>query len=546
MKKVISYILAAALCLALMGCSRADAAAGTKSGGSTPTMTAESVTPSPTEETGTVREETPDAQTTVTLSDGATVVDGNGVTVRGDVITVTAEGAYRITGQLSNGQIAVDALDAEVILVLDGVDVTCSGSAAICVAEADKVTLFLTEGSENTLTSTGEFTDPEGKIDAAVFARDDLTIRGNGALTVSSDTGHGIVSKDDLKIKNGAVTVTAAKKGLSGNDSVEIEDGVITVSSGKDAIHAENTEDADSGNVVISGGKLDLTSGSDGVDASSDVTVEGGTITIRAADDGIHADGTLTVSGGSLTVAESYEGLEASAIEISGGTVDVTASDDGINATSGSGSSGWGRGGDFAAQSGVYIRVSGGTVSVNAGGDGVDSNGDLYVTGGALYVSGPTNSGNGAIDYNGTGSVTGGVVVAVGAAGMAENFGASSTQGVILYNLSSVQSGGTAIILTDSSGSVLAAFTPEKNYQSVVISAPGMTAGGTYTLRCGSLSETVTLSSTVWSNGGGMMGGMMGGRGGNQGFGTGDPGQGGQPGQGGGFGGQGGFPGGRR
>ena len=428
-------------------------------------------------------------------------------------VTVTEAGTYHVTGSLSDGQIVVDAKDAKVTLILDGVDITCRGSAAVYVAEADKVVLSLAAGSENSLTSLGEFAGSADEgIDAAVFGRDDITIKGEGSLTVASEYGHGIVSKDDLKIKGGTVSVTAAKKGLSANDDLEISGGTVTVKSGADALHAENADDASLGNILIEGGEIVLTGGGDGMDASGTVTIEGGSVSISAADDGIHSDATLTVSGGEVLVAKSYEGLEAKVIQISGGTVDVTASDDGLNATSGgSSSSGWGRGGGFAAQSGVEIFISGGTVTVDAGGDGVDSNGELTITGGIVYVSGPTNSGNGALDYNGSSSITGGVVVAAGSVGMAESLTAAGSQGVILYTLSSAQSGGSAVTLTDSSGKTLASFTPAKNYQSVVVSAPGLTSGGTYTLQCGSVSESITLSSLNWSNGGGMggFGGQM-------------------------------------
>ena len=421
-------------------------------------------------------------------------------------VTATEEGVYHVTGSLSDGQIVVDAPDAKVTLILDGVDITCEGSAAIYVAEADKVTLSLAAWSENVLASRGEFADSADEgIDAAVFGRDDITVRGEGSLAVTSETGHGIVSKDDLKIKGGTVTVTAAQKGLSANDDLEISGGVITVNSGADALHAENGDDASLGNIRITDGTLLLTSGSDGMDATGTVTLEGGSVSISAADDGIHSKSTLSVTGGALLIARSYEGAEAKVILISGGSVTITASDDGLNATAGSTDSGWGgRGGDFAAQSGVELRISGGSVLVDAGGDGVDSNGDLTITGGTVYVSGPTNNGNGAIDYNGSGTISGGVVIAAGSAGMAETLSAAGSQGVILYNLSSAQSGGCTVTLTDSSGTTLAQFTPSKDYQSVVVSAPGLAAGGTYTLLCGDLSESVTLSALNWSNGGGM------------------------------------------
>lgn len=64
-----------------------------------------------------------------------------------------------------------------------------------------------------------------------------------------------------------------------------------------------------------------------------------------------------------------------------------------------------------------------------AGGVGIDSNGDLNVSGGEIYVSGPTSDGDSALDYDGAATVTGGTIVAAGYSGMAQNFGSDSTQG---------------------------------------------------------------------------------------------------------------------
>ena len=51
-----------------------------------------------------------------------------------------------------------------------------------------------------------------------------------------------------------------------------------------------------------------------------------------------------------------------------------------------------------------------------AGGDGIDSNGDLNVSGGEIYVSGPTSDGDSTLDYDGAATVTGGTIVAAGTA----------------------------------------------------------------------------------------------------------------------------------
>ena len=183
-----------------------------------------------------------------------------------------------------------------------------------------------------------------------------------------------------------------------------------------------------------------------------------------------------------------------------------------MNAAGGNDSSGlagpWGQGG-FGEATDAYILISGGTLVIDAGGDGVDSNGDLTVTGGVTYVNGPTNSGNGPLDYAGNGKIAGGVFIAVGAAGMAMNFGTESTQGAILCGLNGTAPGGTEVSVADSDGKVLASFTAAKNFQAILISAPGMIKGGTYTVRVGEASGEFTLDSIV--NGGGSGGGPGGG-----------------------------------
>ena len=100
---------------------------------------------------------------------------------------------------------------------------------------------------------------------------------------------------------------------------------------------------------------------------------------------------------------------------------------------------------------------------MNASGDGIDSNGDLTVSGGKTYLSGPVNSGNGILDYNGSAVVTGGIFAASGSSGMAQNFDSSSTQGVMMMNVGE-QEEGSELALLDSSGTKLISWTAEKAY----------------------------------------------------------------------------------
>lgn len=496
--------------------------------------------------------------TRIALSDGGTTVTGDGATVSGNTVTITAAGTYLISGTLSEGQIKVEANEADKVqLVLSGATVTSANSAALHVAKADKVFLTLADGSENTLATSGAYaaTD-DSAIDGAVFSRSDLTVNGGGSLAVSSAEGNGIVCKDDVVLASGSATVTAAKHAIQANDSVRIAGGSYTLRAGTDGIHAKNDENSKLGYIYVAGGSLDITAESDGFDANYVLRVDGGTITVSAGDDGLHAESDLTINGGDITVTKSNEGLEGARVTIAGGTQDVVASDDGVNAsgdpddsdsssdtdddssknnapssdrpgTAGSGQmtggqeppaqdqSGQGdstppqegKGGMAAgADESAYLLITGGTLTVKADGDGLDSNGALEVSGGEVYVSGPTSDGDSAIDYGdgSTATITGGTVVALGSTGMAEGFGNSSTQGSMLISASG--NTGDTVTLSDSSGKVLCSYVAQKSFACVLVSAPGVEQGKSYTLKVGSNSIDVTLDSITYSNVSGGMG----------------------------------------
>ncbi|MGP1433801.1 MAG: hypothetical protein ACTTKP_05940 [Catonella sp.] len=148
------------------------------------------------------------------------------------------------------------------------------------------------------------------------------------------------------------------------------------------------------------------------------------------------------------------------------------------------------------------INISGGKIIVNAEGDGIDSNGNLTVSGGETYVSGPTKGGNGGIDYNGTATITGGTFIVTAVESMEMNFGSASTQGSALVSVGS-QSAGTTVSISDSKGDILASYTPSKSYSSVLISTAGMTQGETYTITAGSTKQEVTLTEFISGNGNG-------------------------------------------
>ncbi len=453
----------------------------------------------------------------------------NSASINDNTVTITEEGTYLLSGSLSDGQVIIDTDDsAKVWLVLDNVDINCSSGAALYVRQADKVFVTLAPGSVNTLSTSEEFTAMDGNnIDGVIFAKSDLTLNGSGSLLIQSPYGHGIVSKDDLKITGGTYDISAASSALSGKDSVRIADGTFSIDCQKDAVHSENTDNNEKGFIYIAGGSFTIDCGSDGLDASSTLQIDGGFFSMTAGDDGFHSDSNFIVNDGTVIISQCYEGLEGQTITINGGDISVISDDDGLNTAGGKDQSGFanddmqngpdgnggfgGRGGfgddPFAADDNCHITVNGGKICINAEGDGIDSNGSLTVTGGELWISGPSNGGNGALDYNGTAAITGGTVLAAGFSSMAQNFGDSSTQGSMMVTLSATASPGDEVILQDASGNTLLSYAPEKAYNSLVISCPSIVQGESYTLLAGEQSSVIEMKNLIYGSGFGDFGG---------------------------------------
>jgi len=163
-------------------------------------------------------------------------------------------------------------------------------------------------------------------------------------------------------------------------------------------------------------------------------------------------------------------------------------------------------------QAGVYIRIAGGEICLNAMADGIDSNGNLYIEGGNLYLTGPSEGGNGILDYNGDGTLTGGVVFAAGTAGMIQTFGEDSTQNYLVVYYEDSQEAGTRISLVDAEGQELGSFAPEKRFEAVIISVPELTEGSSCQVVTGENTVDITVegirttSGTPASGGRGMGG----------------------------------------
>ena len=217
----------------------------------------------------------------ITLDDSGITGATSGCSVDGSVLTITSPGEYILSGSLSNGSVVVNcAAEGKIDLLLNGVDIHNETGSAIRVEKASpRVTLQLMEGTVNKLSCGDAYTFvKDDEPNAVVFSRSDLTITGEGTLSVDAAVLDGIASKDDLRIKSGSITVNAARHGLRGKDCVEITDGTITVIAGKDGIRSTNDKTNTKGYVSITGGKVTIVCGDDPITAVTGITVENATV----------------------------------------------------------------------------------------------------------------------------------------------------------------------------------------------------------------------------------------------------------------------------
>ena len=336
---------------------------------------------------------------------GATVTNaGNCVTVTGGTVTIKCGGEYDFSGSYSgsDAQILVNTAktDSSVYLNMKGLTLTNTADAPIYIQKASKAFVVAKNGTTNTFTDassrakTYSYTNDAGeaKTDttgACIYSKDDLTIKGEGTLIVKANYNNGIHTSNDLKVKNGLITVNAKNNGLKGKGSVEISGGTINITTTEGDGIKSDTEDATDlasgkGSIEITGGTITVTSAFDGITAANAVVVANGESekpTIKIITGGGHSclsDPTTASSstgrggfggggfpggmgGSSCSTTESMKGIKGdSSIAISGGVIDINSRDDGLH-------------------SGGTITLSGGTMTIATDDDGVHAEKALYV-----------------------------------------------------------------------------------------------------------------------------------------------------------------------
>lgn len=327
-------------------------------------------------------------------SSGATVANGGAcVTIEGGTVKITCGGEYDFSGSYSGNDaqilVASPKTDTTVYLNMKGLTLTNTADAPIYVQKSNKTFVVAKNGTTNTFTDaatrikTYSYTNDAGqaKTDttgACIYSKDDLTIKGEGTLIVKANYNNGIHTSNDLRIKNGLITVNAKNNGLKGKGSVAISGGTINIT----------TTEGD-------GIKSDTDDATDLKDGKGSIEITGGSITITSAFDGLSANNAVTIAKGDAKDADNGE-AKAPTLKITtgGGQKCLGTSTGGGNGGRGGFGGGFGMGGNScspdSSMKGIKadssIAISDGVIEINSHDDGIHSGGTVTFTGGKVTV----------------------------------------------------------------------------------------------------------------------------------------------------------------
>ncbi|GAB6395075.1 MAG: Ig-like domain-containing protein [Bacteroidales bacterium] len=376
---------------------------------------------------------------------------GSGWTVSGNVVTITANGNYTVTGSSTTNRVVINK-NVTATVTLQNANIH-SADASPFMLSSD--TIAGGRGSQVTLILSGSNELVTTEILSAGLTVEDsaqITIEGAGSLLAQGGGknpfggagigGGGYKAAGAIIIKSGTVTAIGghASAGIGGGcrggsgSNFTITGGTITATSGEYAAGIGGGSDGGSGNITVTGGMITATSRREGAGIGGgrrgngeSITVTGGTITATSESMGagigggaLGKSGIITVTGGMINatgggyaagIGGGYLGNSGS-ITITGGMINAIG---GVAASA--------TGGGYGTDGG-RITISGGTIVATTlggtgdpaaiGGGGMGSAGTINIAGGTVYASSGTGAGIGG--GNGTGggtiTITGGAVIA--------------------------------------------------------------------------------------------------------------------------------------
>lgn len=369
------------------------------------------------------------ADYTIQLDGSNIQSDSKQVSITDKSVLITAGGRYEIKGE------------GEGIVVK--VDSSLTDDVTILLNQASFSSLELESTGTNVVTLVDKTENKLSSAEAGIKASN-VTINGQGSLTMENMKQYGVFATDDLVIESGRLNIQSSGSGL------------VT-------LHKSNPQNA---NMTINGGHITVASN------------------IEKGHAGLIAGNRLIINDGEIDVLSSYEGYVGKYITINGGKANLVAADDGIVSK------------DPFYEEGVVsdvdVTVNGGVTQILAAGDALDSNGALTVAGGNNLLASSSQT-NGSMDFEGKGVLSGGTLWALGSADAVQTF-SETKQALISVNLTGEK--GDVITINDATGKTVASETANVNFSNITFSSAELVSDQTYTISLANGASGQAVAST--------------------------------------------------
>ena len=222
------------------------------------------------------------------------------VTVQGSNVNVVSKTDEYVTfylkGTSLDGSFSITP-SAKFALFIDNLILANMSGPAIKILEDFRANVIIADGSKNALVGLGDGVDynaafwsktqlvfsPEVDADGVEIANGN---KGTGYLGISAFAGHGIYSKDYVRVKTGELVISdVAGDGINTKDYFRMDGGSVKIQANGDAIDCND-------HIFINAGKLSISSASDGVKAlkcDSIIDILGGDVDITMTGKGAKA-----------------------------------------------------------------------------------------------------------------------------------------------------------------------------------------------------------------------------------------------------------------
>lgn len=231
---------------------------------------------------------------------------------------ITKSGTYQIKGTGSS-VIVVDASGEDVTLDFAGATMSIKDGPAVYVRNAKNVTL--TSSKASTISTDSHEDNTAKALDAAVYSRADLVIKGKENLTITDKDGFGIRTTGTLTCQDKPkLTINSGDVAMRAQKDLTIKNGTYTITGEDEGIESKAA-------LLIENGTFNINTEDDCLNAKNDITIKNGTFTLNASgNDCIDSNGKLLIEGGNiqataLTIPECPFDTDDDTFKISGGTI---------------------------------------------------------------------------------------------------------------------------------------------------------------------------------------------------------------------------------